>query len=240
MDEAILQAVKRAMPGRGRARIHEKLLTILGIDDQTEVEVSTEAGQNLVLTVFADDLVEDGTIRISIDDLKKLEIPEGGKVTVRRKIPLDEQVRVAVGSAADQIRTGAEDIGAKVVDHTKPYTDKVGQAVKNSSDAIKINLPGVLPKEIESALSVLPSPDAKKVKSILIKTEGESAAVTVNLAAGRRIDNLTIPPEANLAGLQRDGKLIDILPDIILNKGDIVYFSGTSEAVSYMNKMLGE
>ena len=62
MEEATLQAVKRAMPGHGRARIHEKLLSFLGVEDQSEVEVRTDAGATLTLTIFADAMVDEGTI----------------------------------------------------------------------------------------------------------------------------------------------------------------------------------
>jgi K+/H+ antiporter YhaU regulatory subunit KhtT len=248
MQEAILQAVKRAMPGHGRARIHEKLLTILSINDQSEVEVSTESGQIITLSVFSDTLVEEGTIRISGDDLKKLGIPEGGKVTVRRKIPLDEQIKNAAGATADQIRSGADQIGVKakefsekVREDTKPLTDKVSKAVKTSSDVIKEKLPfGVLPKEVEKAISDLPSSDAKKIKSELIKSEKESAVVKVHLGSDRSIGNLTLHPEASIAGLQRDGKLIEITPETTLKEGDIVYVTGSQDGLSYMSRMLEE
>jgi len=241
MEETILQAVKRAMPGHGRARIHEKLLTILGVGDQTEVEVTSEGGQILTLTVFADDLVEEGTIRIGGDDLKKLGIPDGGKVAVKRKIPLDEQIKTAAEVTADQIGTKAKEFSEKVREDTKQFTDKVSQTVKNSADVIKENLPyGVLPKETEKALSALPGEDAKKIKSILIRAEGKSAALIIHSGSGRTIGNLTMHPESSIAGLQREGKLLEISPDIVLSEGDIVYVTGSEDGLVYMRKMLEE
>ncbi|MBP7034780.1 MAG: hypothetical protein KBB00_03390, partial [Methanospirillum sp.] len=183
MEEATLQAVKRAMPGHGRARIHEKLLSFLGVEDQSEVEVSTDAGATLTLTIFADAMVDEGTIRISGEDLKKLNIPDGGKVHVTRKIPFEERIRTAAESAAGQIRGGAQEIGSKlsetadklqkgaadtagqistkakeitekVKEDTKPIGEKVSKAAKSSADAIRDKIPiGKLSPEIEKGLS---------------------------------------------------------------------------------------
>ena len=141
MEEATLQAVKRAMPGHGRARIHEKLLSVLGIEDQEEVEVISDAGKTLTLNVFSDDMVDEGTIRVSENDLQKLGIPDGGKVVVRRKIPLEEQVVTAAEAAAEQIKAGAKEVGGKISDaagkfeaKAKEVSDKLVQDAKPVSD----------------------------------------------------------------------------------------------------------
>jgi len=268
MEEATLQAVKRAMPGHGRARIHEKLISILGIEDQTEVEVSTDAGATLYLTVFADELVDEGTIRISGEDLKKLGIPDGGNVHVKRKIPLEEQVRTAAETAATQIKEGAQDIGTKlsetaekiqkgaaetaeqlgtkakeltdkVKEETKPIGEKVSKAAKSSADAIRDKIPvGKLAPEIEKGLSALSQEDAKKIRSLLTGVEGVSAAVPVKFASGRSFGNLTIPPEINLVAIQRGTALLELKPDIVLKEGDIAYCSGPSDMISFVTRML--
>ncbi|MDD1724228.1 MAG: TrkA C-terminal domain-containing protein [Methanospirillum sp.] len=268
MEETTLQAVQRAMPGHGRARIHEKLLSILEIEDKTDVEVSTEAGSTLTLTIFADELVDDGTIRISGEDLKKLGIPDGGKVLVRRKKPLEEQIRAGAESAAGQIKTGAHEIGVKVSDtadrihkeasdtaghigdkakelsdkirdETRPIGEKVTQAAKSSAEAIREKIPiGRFSPDVEKALSGLQTEEAKKIRSLLTGAEGSNAAITVKVSSGRSVGNLTIPPEAHLAGIQREDLLLDGKPDMVLKEGDIVYITGPSEAIGFMTRML--
>ncbi len=268
MEEATLQAVKRAMPGHGRARIHEKLLSFLSIEDQSEVEVSTDAGATLTLTVFADELVDEGTIRISGEDLKKLNIPDGGVVHVKRKIPFEEQIRMAAESAAGQMKEGAQEIGTKisetagkiqksaaetaehistkakeltekVKEDTKPIGVKVSRAAKSSADAIREKIPiGKLSPEIEKGLSSLSQEEAKKIRTALTGREGVSAAARVKFAAGRSLGNLTIPPEVTLVTVQRKEHILGLDADIILKENDIVYLSGPSDAVGFVTRML--
>ncbi|NLV26788.1 MAG: hypothetical protein GXY48_06440, partial [Methanomicrobiales archaeon] len=49
-----LQAVERAMPGNGRARVHNSQLLALGIAESEKVEVLTSAGTCLTLIAFGD------------------------------------------------------------------------------------------------------------------------------------------------------------------------------------------
>lgn len=268
MEEVTLQAVKRAMPGHGRARIHQKLLSILGVDDQTEVEVSTKAGATLTLTVFADDLVEDGTIRISGEDLKKLDMPDGGQVTVKRKIPLDEQIKIAAGAATEQIKGGAHELGTKITDtaekfqkgasetaqqveikakelsekvktETKPIGDKISQAAKSSADAIRDKLPiGKMSPKIEKALSGLSADDARNIRNILSSGEGICEVSQVAFASGRTVGNLTMPPETKIIAIQRKDQLVAVSPDTLLKDGDVAYIKGPEDAVGFVTRML--
>lgn len=224
MEEVSLQATKRAMPGHGRARINEKLLSILEIEDQAEVEVITEEGKSLTLAVFSDDVVKEDNIRISSDDLAKLGIPDGGKVTVKRKVHLDEQVKMAAGSAADQIKGGANVIGAKV---------------SGVAATIKEKLPfGKSSHDIADALSVLSAEDATKITDLLSGAGGASAAVPVKAAAGKAIGTLGIAPEINIVAVQREGKLLESASDTVLNEGDIIYINGPSSIVDTIPKVL--
>ena len=259
MEEATLQAVKRAMPGHGRARIHEKLLSVLGIEDQEEVEVISDAGKTLTLNVFSDDMVDEGTIRVSENDLQKLGIPDGGKVVVRRKIPLEEQVVTAAEAAAEQIKAGAKEVGGKISDaagkfeakakevsdklvqDAKPVSDKVSKAVKDSAKTIKEKIPlGKMAPEIEKALANLPPDDAKKIRAALTGVDGDQAAITVSSASGRSIDNLTVPPEASIVSIQRNDSILEVKPDTMLKAGDIVYVTGKQTAVQFIKRMLEE
>ena len=268
MKEATLQAVKRAMPGHGRARIHEKVLSFLGVDDQSEVEIRTDEGATLTLTIFSDAVVEEGTIRISGEDLKKLNIPDGGKVHVTRKIPLEEQIKAAAESTAEQIKEGAQEVGTKltetagkiqkgaaetaeqiskkakelkekVKEDAKPIGEKVSKAAKSSADAIMEKIPiGKLSADIEKSLTAAGPDEAKRIRGILAGMEGEKAAVRVQAAAGRTVSNLTIPPEVSLVAVQRNDQILGLDKDIILKEDDIIYLSGTSDSVRFVTRML--
>ncbi len=268
MEEVTLQAVKRAMPGHGRARIHEKLLSFLGIEDQSEVEVSTDAGVTLTLTVFADELVEEGTIRISAEDLRRLNIPDGGTVHVTRKIPLEEQIRTTAETAAEQIKGGAQEVGAKlsetaekiqksaadtaeqigtkakeltekVKEETKPITEKISMAAKSSAHTIREKIPlGKLSADIEKELSVVAPDEAQKIRNALTGRDGKGAAARVRFAAGRSLGNLTIPPEVTLVALQRTNQILKLDENTILKENDIVYFFGSAKSVEFVTRML--
>lgn len=224
MEEVSLQAIKRAMPGHGRARINEKLLSILEIEDQAEVEVSTEEGKTMTLVVFSDDIVKEDTIRISSDDLVKLGIPDGGKVTVKRKVHLDEKVKMAAGSAAEHIKGGASAIGA---------------SVSGAAASIKEKLPfGKSSHDIADAMSVLSAEDATKINDTLTGAEGASAAIPVKAAAGKAIGAIGIAPELKLVALQRESKLLEFNTNTVLNEGDIIYINGPSEIIDTTSKVL--
>ena len=89
----ILQAVERAVSGNGRARIHSSQLEALGIADLENIEVVSATGACMTLIAFADSHISSDQIRMSGDDLKKLGIPGGGRVTVQRRIPISEQIK---------------------------------------------------------------------------------------------------------------------------------------------------
>jgi len=209
MEEVTLRAIKRAMPGHGRARVHSSLLSAIGIEDKTEVEVVTPGGASLTLTVYADALVEQGQIRISEEDLKRLDITDGTDVTVKRKVPMGEQVREAAGDLAGKISTGAKDLGetisektagiregtsqaahdiqekardisAKIAEEVAPLGEKIGEAGRETAARIKELVPTArFNQTVENGLKGLGQDDAEKLKSLLLESEGEKHAALV-------------------------------------------------------------
>jgi uncharacterized protein with PhoU and TrkA domain len=209
MEEVTLRAVKRAMPGHGRARIHSSLLTTLGINDNEEIEVVGPTGKALIMIVFADTLVEKGQIRISDEDIKKLGLAEGDEIVVRRKPPITEQVKAAASDIADRVNRGVSDLEEKVSDKTgslkdgtkqaaqdlqekakgvsskiaervAPISEKVGDAGRDAAAKIHDRIPAAkFSSAVETGLKRLKPGDATALKKILLKNEGDIRAVTV-------------------------------------------------------------
>ena len=212
MEEVTLRAVKRAMPGHGRARIHSSLLTTLGINDNEDIEVVGPAGSTLTLTVFADSLVEQGQIRISEDDLKKLGVADGDTLTARRKTPIGEQVKNAASDLAARVNQGLSDIGSSVSEKTEdlkegtmqaaqdihekakeasskiaegvaPISEKISDAGRQTAAKIHEMVPTArFSAAVESGLKRLKPGDASALKKTLLDNEGDIRAVTVKAA----------------------------------------------------------
>ncbi len=212
MEEVTLRAIQRAMPGNGRARVHNSLLSAIGIEDKTEVEVVTPDGSSLTLTVFADSLVEQGQIRISQDDLKKLGITDGVDVKVRRKIPVSEQVKDAAEELAGKISKGAKEIGdtlsektvgiregttqaaqeiqekarevsAKIAEEVAPLGEKIGEAGRGTAARIKDLVPTArFNAQVEAGLKQLSTDNASELKKMLLEAEGDKHVATVKTA----------------------------------------------------------
>jgi uncharacterized protein with PhoU and TrkA domain len=293
MEEVTLQAVKRAMPGHGRARIHSSLLDPLGISDNEEVEVVTTSGSSLTLTAFADSLVETTQIRISEEDLKKLGIESGTSVTVRRKTPLVEQVKAAAHDISEKATKGAHDISEtvsaktaalkeeiapigekiseagrdtanKISEGIAPISEKISEAGRDTANKISEGIAPISEKiseagretaarisdmvptarfnaAVETGIKRLNPGDAADLKKLLLNNEGDIRAVTVTAktAAGRTIQNLTLPPDAIIAAIQRvDNTLVIPVPDTMLMSGDTAYLIGKESALNYLEGLL--
>jgi hypothetical protein len=133
-----LQAVERAMPGSGRARVHNSQILALGIAELEKIEVLTSTGACLTLITFADSHVSSDQIRISADDLKKLGIPEGGQVTVRRQIPVSEQVKTTSNQIAHQIGKGLTDLGETISEKSTDLKEETKQITRDVQEKTRI------------------------------------------------------------------------------------------------------
>jgi formylmethanofuran dehydrogenase subunit D len=197
------------MPGHGRARIESSLLTKLGIADNEEVEVVTTTGSSLVLTIFADSLVEKNQIRISEEDLKKLGIDSGTQVVVRRKVPVTEQVKAAAHDISDRAMKGIKGIegtvsektsdlkeGAiqvsrdiqdkgrevtnKIVEEVGPIGEKISEAGRETAARIADLVPTArFNAVVETSIKRLKPVDASELKKILLQNDGDIRAITI-------------------------------------------------------------
>lgn len=105
---------KRAVPSHGRARLHTSMLSELGAQEGSKLELINDAlNKSVAVTLFADSLVEEGYIRLSAEDIENLGLQEEDTVVIRKKPPLPETIKKEVGEAAERISEGAEKAGER-------------------------------------------------------------------------------------------------------------------------------
>jgi hypothetical protein len=136
MDEMELIAQKRAFPSRGRARINSEDLARLGVEEGALIEIGAKGGAILPVAVFADYLVEPGTIRVGGEDLEKLGIAPGTKLVVRKKPLLAEQVKEAARRAAEGASAGIERVEKAVGPAVQDAADRVSAGVASAEEAV--------------------------------------------------------------------------------------------------------
>jgi uncharacterized protein with PhoU and TrkA domain len=210
MEEVTLQAVQRAMPGHGRARINNSLLDQLGIGDNDEVDVVTPAGSHITVTVFADSLVDAGDIRLSQEDLKTLGIESGTRVVVRRKVPVAEQVKSAaydlkdrtvkgikgiedaVSEKAADLKEGAatatrdiaekgRELSSKIAEEVAPLGERISEAGRETAARIADLIPAAqISEAVDTGIKRLSPGDASRLKNLLLQNEGDVRAVVVS------------------------------------------------------------
>lgn len=133
MADIRLKVQKRAISGKGRARIHTALLTELDIEEGADIDVTADSGKRVIVSAFADDLVEQGVIRISADDLKTLGAGDGDTVTVKKAPDTAGQVKRAAKETTDAAKKNITEAG-------KSLKSKADAAAKDTADAAKKNI----------------------------------------------------------------------------------------------------
>lgn len=170
MEDVTLKIQKRAVKSRGRARLNKSMLSKLGSEDESRLEIINEAaGKSVTVTLFADSMVEEGFIRLGDEDLEDLGLTEGDTVIIRRKAPISEQVRDRAGEAAERISEGMDKIGDRATETAK----RVGEELDEMGESVR--------KGVEKA-HVSTSQAADTVKGSVSKAYGriveETAPVT--------------------------------------------------------------
>ena len=126
-----MQVQTRAFPSRGRARVHESVLPELGIETGENIEIQRyplaeeEKPKPLVLSAYADTMVEKDFIRMSPEDIARLGIAEGDTVIVRRKVPLTEVIGKKVGSTGKTVHEEAGKAGKAIEEGVKDIGEKI-------------------------------------------------------------------------------------------------------------------
>ncbi|OPX69254.1 MAG: hypothetical protein A4E37_00525 [Methanoregulaceae archaeon PtaB.Bin056] len=138
MDSVKLKVQERAFPSRGRARLHEKYLRQLGINEGDEVEVSIEGAEKPgIVAVFADTLVEEGHIRLSPQDIAAIGAAPGSTVTVRKRPPLVDRVKKGAEGTAEKIREGAGQAREKIKGGAPQASERVREGAGKAADKVK-------------------------------------------------------------------------------------------------------
>ncbi len=134
MESIRLKIQERAFPSRGRARIHEKHVKSLGISEGDSVSVSAAGSRKpVVVTVFADSLVDEGYIRLDPKDIAEIGAVSGAEVTVTRVPPITEKIKKTAGETKETV---AKDVGkakeaiGKKVSTAKESMEKGVESVK--------------------------------------------------------------------------------------------------------------
>ncbi|MCQ8894090.1 MAG: hypothetical protein NQU46_05605 [Methanolinea sp.] len=132
MDSITLKVQERAFPSRGRARLNESHLKSLGIGEGDEVEVSAPGGKKpVVVTVFADTLVEVGYIRLSPDDMAQVGARSGSEVNVTRRPPVGERMKKTAEETRETLKADVK---------------KARETISSKTASVK----GTVEKEVES------------------------------------------------------------------------------------------
>jgi len=138
MDSVKLKVQERAFPSRGRARLHEKYLRQLGINEGDEVEVSIEGAEKPgIVAVFADTLVEEGHIRLSPQDIAAIGAAPGSTVTVRKRPPLVDRVKKGAEGTAEKIREGAGQAREKIKGGAPPASERVREGAAQAAGNVR-------------------------------------------------------------------------------------------------------
>lgn len=156
MADIRLKVQKRAISGRGRARINTALLVKLDIEEGADIDLFTDGGKHVTVSAFADSMVNAEAIRVSPEDLASLGIAEGAAVTVKKAPTKTGQVKRAAQETADAV-------GKNIADAGENLKKKADTTAKDTAHAAK-----KVTKEIEKTGKSLAA-DAKKKTGDLLK-----------------------------------------------------------------------
>jgi hypothetical protein len=132
MDSVQLKIQERAFPSKGRARLHESLLEKLGVAEGDELELYWNVeGKPVVVTVFADALVDEGFIRLSTEDIASLGVPAGTLITVKKRPPLTDRMKKSASDTAEDVKSAV----SKAPDSIKEGAHAASESIKSGATA---------------------------------------------------------------------------------------------------------
>ena len=142
--------------------------------------------------------------------------------------------------AAQDISSKAKEVSAKIAEEARPIGEKISEVGKETAAKIHELVPTArFNAAVESGMKQLSPADAAILKKNLLESKGEIHAVTTGVAAaGRTIQNLTLPPDVLITAIQREGSLISYSGDSEIHTGDIVYMTGQVKGLDYMTTIL--
>ncbi len=229
---------KRAVPSRGRARLHTAMLSQLGVQEESKLEIVNEAvNKSVTVTLFADSMVEEGYIRLSEEDLTALGMAEDDVVVIRKKPPLAERIRKETEEAAERISEEAERVGETV----RKEVGEAREAAERAADTVKEKAAGAYGRIVEEAAPVTERIEGatketvsrikKEVTPATEKVEGAAREAYARIAESPLRERLSKATESVIERLKpgEEAKLKKVLEEC---KGSIQTATVSSDSVA--------
>jgi len=132
MEEAVTLKVKvRTFPSKGRARVHESVLPLLGAKEGEALLLARypatwdDKTKNVGVTAYGDKQVDKSVIMLSPEDMAALGVAEGDSVSAIRKVTWTEKITKGAGKAGTTVKEGATKAGSAVSKGAKDVAGKV-------------------------------------------------------------------------------------------------------------------
>jgi len=136
MEGSVTLKVKvRTVPSKGRARVHETVLPMIGAKEgealllaqyPTEWDKKTKT---VAVTGYGDTMVDKSLIMLSPEDIAALGVAEGDTITVVRKVAWTETITKGAAKAGETVKEGAVKAGGTI----KEGATKAGKTVGNGA-----------------------------------------------------------------------------------------------------------
>ncbi|HDR73356.1 MAG TPA: hypothetical protein ENN85_05560 [Methanoculleus sp.] len=115
MEGIGLKVQVRAVPSRGRVRVHESVLGMLEIEQGDTIDLYGEPDvKPMSVSVYADAMVEKGVVRMDAGDMEKLGLREGSVVTARKTPTLTEKFKAATAKTTQSVGEGVSSVSKKI------------------------------------------------------------------------------------------------------------------------------
>ena len=138
MEGSVTLKVKvRTFPSKGRARVHETVLPMIGAKEgealllaqyPTEWDKKTKT---VAVTGYGDTMVEKSLIMLSPEDMVALGVAEGDTITVVRKVAWTETVAKGAAKAGGAVKEGAVKAGGTIKEGATKAGETVGKGAKD-------------------------------------------------------------------------------------------------------------
>ncbi len=138
MEGSVTLKVKvRTFPSKGRARVHETVLPMIGAKEgealllaqyPTEWDKKTKT---VAVTGYGDTMVEKSLIMLSPEDMVALGVAEGDTITVVRKVTWTETVAKGAAKAGGAVKEGAVKAGGTIKEGATKAGETVGKGAKD-------------------------------------------------------------------------------------------------------------
>ncbi len=136
MEGSVTLKVKvRTFPSKGRARVHETILPMIGAKEgealllaqyPTEWDKKTKT---VAVTGYGDTMVDKSLIMLSPEDIAALGVAEGDTITVVRKVTWTETITKGAAKAGGTVKEGAVKAGESI----KEGATKAGKTVEKGA-----------------------------------------------------------------------------------------------------------